>query len=66
MKTKDDYLPLYDIPNRDGFQFIGLRVDSTEARCVVRKDEKMHAHFVDGEARFVELKAWRFIKREDR
>jgi len=49
---------LRGLPNTDGFEFIGIDCNGKEYRCHVVRDKNM-THYVDGEARYCDLKYWR-------
>ena len=53
---------LGDLPNLDGFRFVGVKKDGTEVSGVVRKDDKGLYRAYDektGEWIFSDLKGWR-------
>ncbi len=53
--------PLSFIPNRDGFEFVGVRHDGTEAACVLKKTER-GAFVISGGAQPHEITGWRYKK----
>jgi hypothetical protein len=50
--------PLGWLPNREGFQFIGICKDGTAKECRVARDET-GVHFISGDAIYDELHGWR-------
>lgn len=53
---------LGDLPNQEGFRFIGVLADGTEVSCVVKRDEVgMHRahHGETGEWMYPRLNGWR-------
>ena len=59
-----EHLRLIDLPNREGFKFIGVCKDDTEMECYVWKDET-GCHTVrdrEGNRVFKQLKAWRMYE----
>lgn len=51
-----------DLPNREGFAFIGIRGDGKEAICIVRQDPETKCHYVDGLIKFCDLAGWRYLE----
>lgn len=49
-----------DLPNIDGFEFIGMTVDG-EKKCHVVRD-KCGTMYVDGEAKYCDLNWWRELR----
>jgi hypothetical protein len=52
------WLPLKDIPNQEGFKFVGLTKSLKEINCVVEKDENTSLHFI---RYFDILQSWRYV-----
>lgn len=50
--------PLSDLPNRDGFRFIGVRRDGTEGEYVVAQNSLTRVYHVVG---FADLVGWRHL-----
>lgn len=48
---------LEDLPNLEGFKFIGVRHDGTLAQCYIIKDAN-GIHIIGGAATYKELKGW--------
>lgn len=55
-------LELRDIPNREGFKFIGIAKDNTRHNCEVYKDEQ-GLHRIKGIA-YIDLAGWERIKEQ--
>lgn len=53
-------LPLHDLPNKQGFSFIGVKFDGSEATCHVELDESGF-HEVAGSANYGELLGWHYL-----
>jgi hypothetical protein len=53
-----------DLPNRDGFVFIGVNGEGKEALCIVRQDPKTKCHYVDGLIKLCDLTGWRYKEAE--
>lgn len=53
-------LPLRDLPNKEGFVFIGVLKDGSEATCNVTLDENGW-HRVAGSATYNQLIGWRHL-----
>jgi len=54
-----------DLPNIDGFEFIGITGDG-EKKCHVVQDPETTCHYVDGEAKYCELLSWKPIEKPNR
>ena len=48
-----------DLPNIDGFEFIGI-TDEGEKKCRVVRDNEMGTCYVDGEAKYCDLIEWTY------
>lgn len=60
---------LRDLPNEEGFRFIGVDTTMTEFNCVIRKDAAgMHSVYreADNEPFFMKLYAWRPLTAAER
>jgi hypothetical protein len=51
---------LKDLPNHNGFKFIGVKKDGTCVDCHVERDSQTNTHFVAGGAGFDELQGWKY------
>ena len=49
--------PLIDLPNLDGFQFLGITPDGAAIPCTVRRDPATGLHSIEG-AMYAELAGW--------
>ncbi len=49
---------LADIPNQEGYKFIGINHDDVEGECYVAKDA-LGMHTVKGAFTWFDLKSWR-------
>ncbi len=51
---------LRDIPNQDGYEFVGVTHDGDEIKCIVKKNPiGCHgAYDLDGNPVFIQLKYW--------
>ena len=54
------YRELRDIPNIDGYEFIGIDHDDREIKCIVKKNPVgcHSAYDLDGNPVFIQLKYW--------
>ncbi len=51
---------LGDIPNKVGFEFIGIAHDDSEINCVVKKDSVgLHGIYSNDVPVYFQLKSWR-------
>jgi hypothetical protein len=54
--------PLSELPNEDGFRFIGVNVRGLKVRCKVIQDKDTKVHYVirirDNEPFYSKLKGW--------
>lgn len=50
--------PLAELPNRDNFEFVGIRRDRTPAECFIAKDRDTGAHSIAGAAKYHDLIGW--------
>ena len=58
MTTKQKCLG--DLPNHEGFEFIGITRDDTEIRCIVKKDSVgFHRIYSNDVPVYHKLKSWR-------
>jgi len=48
---------LQDIPNIDGYEFIGVTNDGKKS-CRVARDNETGLHYVEGEAKYCDLIGW--------
>lgn len=55
--------PLRDLPNQEGFKFIGLTNNNDLGMCEVIKNDK-GMHVISGEYTYLELKGWFSIENE--
>ena len=53
-----------DLPNIDGFEFIGIVNHQERRRCRVVRDPETMTHYVDGEARYCDLTGWEYPEKE--
>lgn len=53
---------LADLPNREGFKFIGVRKDGTTVDCQIATDPETGTFRVAGGAVYEELTGWRYKK----
>ena len=49
---------IVDLPHIDGYQFIGITIEG-ERKCHVVRDPEFGTYYVDGEAKYCDLIAWR-------
>lgn len=49
---------LATLPNRDGFQFVGVLKDGTGVNCHVARNPETGAHSVTGDATYGDLIGW--------
>jgi hypothetical protein len=56
------YFKPEDLPNQDGFHFVGLTTDG-EVNCMVKKDQEKLAHYVVG-AKYCDLIGWRNVRQK--
>ena len=54
--------PLANLPNHNGFKFIGIKKDGTCVDCHVTFDKAAGIHVVAGGAQFDELQGWKYKK----
>lgn len=56
-------MPLGDLPNQDGYEFIGVRKDGTHCNCVIRQGDD-GLHYIEGEVTYWELRGWKYKAQE--
>ena len=54
--------PLANLPNQNGFKFIGVKKDGACVDCHVTFDKDVGIHVVAGGAQFDELQGWKYKK----
>lgn len=50
--------PLGFLPNKEGFEFVGITKDGKKLDCVVKLIDGMHSAYSSGKPCFKELRSW--------
>lgn len=59
MRKEQPMRPLGFLPNKEGFEFIGITKEGKELPCVVKLVDGMHSAYSNGEPVFKQLRWWR-------